>query len=371
MSIRKTATGRYEVRWREHGRHRARSFDRKRDAQDFEAERRRREQLGAHAPAEPSREPLREWLDTWWDREGPGWARSTRVQRGAVTDKWITPYIGDVALRDLGEDRVMAWRADILRDGCPPQQANDALTILSSALGSARRARRVPSNPCAGIRKMPVDVKRPRAMTPLEVEKIRAHMPDPRDAALVSVLAYGGLRPEEALPLRWCDVGNVIVVSRTYTHGELRERTKTGRMRAVEMCAPLAEDLEAIRPRRHGSDDLLFPSPTGRIRDLPNWRNRVWAPAAAAAGVKATPYDCRHTFVSLLIHEGRSVPYVAAMAGHSPRVCLERYAHVFAEAQLGTGVGMEDAIRTARASENVRQMYVGADVAVLRSATQA
>jgi hypothetical protein len=27
----------------------------------------------------------------------------------------------------------------------------------------------------------------------------------------------------------------------------------------------------------------------------------------------------------LLIHEGRSVPYVAAMAGHSPRVRLERY----------------------------------------------
>ncbi len=54
--------------------------------------------------------------------------------------------------------------------------------------------------------------------------------------------------------------------------------------------------------------------------------------------MEAVPYDLRHTFVSLLIHEGRSVPYVATMAGHSPRVCLERYAHVFAEAQLDTSI---------------------------------
>ena len=76
------------------------------------------------------------------------------------------------------------------------------------------------------------------------------------------------------------------------------------------------------------------------------------------------PYDLRHTFVSLLIHEGRSVPYVAAMAGHSPRVCLERYAHAFADAQLGASVPMHDAIAAARAEVGV---YLGCTVAVLRA----
>jgi integrase len=77
------------------------------------------------------------------------------------------------------------------------------------------------------------------------------------------VLAYAGLRPEEALPLRWSDVGNTIVVSRTWTHGELRERTKTGRIRAVEVVDPLRADPEAIRPTVGGRDDLVFPSPPG------------------------------------------------------------------------------------------------------------
>ena len=97
----------------------------------------------------------------------------------------------------------------------------------------------------------------------------------------------------------------------------------------------------------------MFPSPTGVLLDLHNWRERVFKPAARAAGVEAVPYDLRHTFVSLLIHEGRSVPYVAAMAGHSPRVCLERYAHAFAEAQLGAAVPMAEAIAAARAELGV------------------
>jgi hypothetical protein len=130
------------------------------DALDFQAERRRREQLGAHAPAEPSREPLREWLETWWTREAHGWARSTRMVRAAVTDKWIVPWIGDVALRDLGEDRVQDWRGAIRLAGCSAGQANMALGILSTALSAARRARKVPANPCQGIRRLPVEVAR-------------------------------------------------------------------------------------------------------------------------------------------------------------------------------------------------------------------
>jgi integrase len=211
--------------------------------------------------------------------------------------------------------RVQDWRGAIRGAGCSAGQANMALGILSTALSAARRARKLPANPCQGIRRLKVDVARPHALTPLEVERIRAQLVRPIDAALVSVLAFGGLRPQEAFPLRWRGVGRTIVVSRTWTHGELRERTKTGSIRAVEIVDPLAADLEAIRPKVSAPDDLVFPSPTGLLLDLHNWRDRIFKPAARAAGVEAVPYDLRHTFVSLLIHQGCSVPYVAAMAG--------------------------------------------------------
>ena len=51
--------------------------------------------------------------------------------------------------------------------------------------------------------------------------------------------------------------------------------------------------------------------------DIEQGRDAVLARAAAAAGVPdATPYTLRHSFCSLLLHEGRSVIYVARQLGH-------------------------------------------------------
>ena len=80
-----------------------------------------------------------------------------------------------------------------------------------------------------------------------------------------------------------------------------------------------------------------------------NWRDRVYAPAARAAGVEhPVPYDLRHSFVSLLIHEGLSVLEVARQAGHSPKVCLDTYAHVFDDFDPAQRTPAEAAIRQAR-----------------------
>lgn len=77
-----------------------------------------------------------------------------------------------------------------------------------------------------------------------------------------------------------------------------------------------------------------------------------------AIGVtQARPYDLRHSFVSLLILEGRSVIDVAHQASHSAETCLLYYAHLFAEltppvewmAKRRSGrpaVGLVDAQRT-------------------------
>ena len=75
----------------------------------------------------------------------------------------------------------------------------------------------------------------------------------------------------------------------------------------------------------------------------------MWHPACAAAGVRAVPYDGRHTYASLLIHEGRSIAFVAASMGHaSATTTLRHYGHMFDESRLGTGASMVDAIRAAR-----------------------
>lgn len=365
MSVQRRRRGQratWVCRWLEDGQHRSRTFDRKTDAVAFEGEQRRRTQLGAHAPAEPARTALSEWLERWWERDGPRWARSTRLHRAAILDKWIAPYLGGVRLRDLGSARVRDWRAQILVDGCSAKQSNQALRVLSAGLGAATRDGLLPANPVVGIERMRVSAKRPRALSAEQVERIRVQMPTLRDVVLLGLLAYAGLRPEEALALRWADVGRVLVIDRAFTHGE-EKGTKTYQRRTVDVIGPLDDDLAALHPSQAAPEALVAPAlgrgdrpqrdvdPRTAFLDLGNWRNRVWKPACARAGVAATPYDGRHTFASLLIHEGRSPLAVAAALGHaSAETTWRHYVHLFEGARGDKAVPMEEAARTARAA---------------------
>jgi len=60
------------------------------------------------------------------------------------------------------------------------------------------------------------------------------------------------------------------------------------------------------------------------------------------------PYDLRHSFASLLLHEGGSVMYVARQLGHDARLTLSTYGHVIDELDDSPQIPAEDAIRAAR-----------------------
>lgn len=123
----------------------------------------------------------------------------------------------------------------------------------------------------------------------------------------------------------------------------------------MPLLAPLREDLIDWR-RACGSPAPtapVFPAASGgfwRAADWRNWRKRAYKPVAEAVGIPgARPYDLRHAFASLLIHEGRlSVVEIAAQLGHNPTVCLDTYAHVMAEERDGDHVSAEQQIALAR-----------------------
>jgi integrase len=96
----------------------------------------------------------------------------------------------------------------------------------------------------------------------------------------------------------------------------------------------------------------VFPRFNGAVwneEDWRNWRQRILAPAASAAGLEDfRPYDLRHSFVSLLFAEGRTVIEVARQAGHSPTMALATYGHVIEEFEGAETRPAEEVIREAR-----------------------
>ena len=108
-----------------------------------------------------------------------------------------------------------------------------------------------------------------------------------------------------------------------------------------------------MRNGRPGDEELVFPAHDGQPwqeDDGRNWRRRVFGAAAERAGLgRVRPYDLRHSFVSLLIAEGRSIVEVARQAGHSATMALDTYGHVFDELDGAERISAEQAIRKARA----------------------
>jgi integrase len=174
----------------------------------------------------------------------------------------------------------------------------------------------------------------PRALSIAEVEAIRAAMEQP-DATLISVLAYAGLRPGEALALKWGDIkDDTIRIARALSFGE-EKSTKTGKSRTVPMTTVLRWDLAMWRFAcgRPPGDAYVFrgreglPWDEGRYR---RWPRFTFKPAMAAAGLEpdVRVYDLRHHRASVLIQSGANIVEAARQLGHSPTVLLDTYAHV-------------------------------------------
>lgn len=117
---------------------------------------------------------------------------------------------------------------------------------------------------------------------------------------------------------------------------------------------------------RPGDDRLIFPGRDGRPWSDSNWRNwrqRNFRKAVVAAGLPegTRPYSLRHSFVSLLLAEGRTVVEVADQAGHSPTMALSTYAHVL-DGLDGDRPTAEGAIEEAR-REKLREVSPGSPFA--------
>jgi integrase len=373
---RKSGTVRYRVRWRENGRNRAETFDRRRDAELFEGDLRRRRQLGTLAQLDSGTETLDDYVTlTWAPTHAASLAPRTREVYALVYDRHISPHLGSLPVRAITPDTIAQWQARRLSAGVKPHAVRKALTLLGSILQRAAEAQRIPGNPARVARKAKLPAARVvRPLSPGKVEAIRRAMLEPparevasasdgqrarqgyqlnpgtrqtrqRDAALVSVLAYAGLRPGEALDLRWGDVLDSILVINA---------SKTGRRRNVRLLSPLSADLAAWRlvSGSPSPSTLVFPGAVGKRwtdEAYKSWARHAFRRAAKVAGViDATPYSLRHSFVSLLLAEGRSVLDVAAQAGHKASLSLDVYGHLFADFEGRGQVDAEATIKAAR-----------------------
>lgn len=355
---RKTKTV-WRVHWREGGHDRTRHFNRKTDAVLYDAEVKRRKQLGDLHTLTANRQTLAQFAEEWFQLYAiPNLAEATQRSYACLWDAHALGRLGGFQLRELTPEVISRFRSQLEQAGVGPASIRRTLVLLQGMLERAVEWRRISSNPARAVKKPNQGRKRAiRPLAPATIEQMRRHLLQEkrlRDATLVSLLAYAGLRPGEALALTWDHIrDHTILIEQAVAFGQIKT-TKTGQQRTVCLLTPLATDLNEWRLAlgRPDNTTLVFPGRTGEpwTDDAwRSWRRKVFQPAAIATGAdEATPYHLRHSFVSLLLAEGMTVVEVARQAGHSPAVCLSTYAHIIDELAGGKRRTAETEIKRAR-----------------------
>ncbi len=239
------------------------------------------------------RETLHDYvISTWAPAYGSNLARKTQLHYESLLIKHVLPELGPLELRAITPETIARWQADRLACGYGRVAVRHAFDLLGSILQRALESGQVQTNPARAVRKAPRP-RRPevRPLPPATIERMRAAS-SPRDAALISVLAYAGLRPGEALALQWRDIREqTILVERALSLGEEKD-TKTAAHRTVRLLPPLAADLREWRLRsgRPADKAPVFPSAAGTLWSqaaYQSWRRRAFRRALDGAGHRA------------------------------------------------------------------------------------
>lgn len=251
---------------------------------------------------------------------------------------------GSLRLCDLSTDMIEEYLTTRLTH-VTYGTASKELGILKSAYQAARRWGWVQSSPFVGIRLNQEGRCRIRWLTREEERLLLSRCP-PWLRDLVIVGLDTGLRP-----------GNLVRLQRSWVHHDQsvvivpQDWTKT---RRAPITVPLTSRARAIilrwmdaSPRQEG-----LVSRDGQSLACGRVNNALRRLTRAIGLDDVCLYTLRHTFVTRLVQAGRSLPDIAALAGHRSVVTTMRYVHVAPQYLRESIRALESSLSTGQAMKS-------------------
>ena len=269
-------------------------------------------------------------------------APSTRQLYAAAAHLYVQPALGDLRLGELSPALIdRAFGQLRLRHG--PQPARAARRALSSLCSDAVRHGAITHNPVRDTLPIACRQRQVRALTSREARDLQARLrADPLACRLdlpdlVQFMLGTGVRIGEATAVRAAvldlDAATVhINATIVRVHGvglQIQPRTKTpASQRLLTLPKPVVDTLRnrSLTGARTGPAGVVFPSPTGQLRDPSNTQADLRAALDRIGYPWVTSHTFRKTVASRLDDAGFSIRHIADQLGHArPSTTLDHY----------------------------------------------
>jgi integrase len=236
---------------------------------------------------------------------------------------FILPAIGHLRIIDVTRADIAKYHHDWRHR---PYQANRNLEIISKMFNLAELWGLRPdgTNPRRHLKKYP-EKKRERYFSEGELQAIGRVLGEmeeerielPSAIAAVRLLLFTGCRLSEIMTLRWEHVDLKAKVLRL-------PDSKTG-AKEVHLGEAAVDVLAAIERLADNPFVIAGRNPGAHLTDL----QPFWQRVRGRAGLKnARIHDLRHTFASVAVSHGQSLPMIGKLLGHTQVQTTARYAHL-------------------------------------------
>jgi integrase len=312
------------------------------------------------------------WAETYLALR-PELAAQTMESYRRILTRHLLPALGTRALNRITTGHAIDLQRALLAAGLAPVTVAGAIRLASDVLADAVRARIIPANPFAYVRRVKAGERHRDVIAPEQFGALHRVAPGPI-ADLLRLGLASGLRRGELLALRWQDVTDdcdTVTVSGSIEVADKIARRKAPKTRAGRRSValpPLAAGI--LRRRRLAAREAalaagrdwralpVFPRSDGVSWASLTATSRACARELRRVGIADTLHGLRHAHATALLADAANPRAVQARLGHaSIKTTLGIYAHVLprddagAAAAIARLMGSDPAAETADGTE--------------------
>jgi integrase len=351
----KDGTKRYKTIIRINGKQQWRTWDRKRDAENYLDD--LSPEVRDHTYREIKKATFGEYVAIWKqvNLNDKMLKPSTIPSYASVIEHHLLPAFKGYPMQAITPDEISLFRTRLLKAGLSGKTVGNVLNLFGKILANAKKDHYLKFNPMPDVDKPTVNKEQKgRALKPDEIQTILREAAGTDHTAIATAIATG-MRRGEQFGLDWenLDFENNVIRIRHALYWKLGKYHKHQEgvpnymfvlpkskksIRDIDMSPELRKELLELY-LKSGKKGLVFPSAAGTPINPDNFVKRNFAGVLKKAEEKRAGnnlpaigkvrwHDLRHTFGSLKIDQGEDLLYVSRQMGHgSLQVTGDIYAH--------------------------------------------